>query len=471
MANEYYTILDATLREGEQQAGVQFAPEDKAAIVGLLKEFGVTLIEVGHPGISTEHERICASIAEQAEGVELLMHARADTAEVLAARRAGADWIGIWAGINELALRTKFPGHNHEHVCTLVQRAIAEAKEAGARVRFTVEDASRTDRPDIDLLASAAVEAGADRISLADTVGVLEPTTTSDLIAWAVDSFDAPIEFHAHDDLGLALANALAALDAGAEVIDASVLGIGERTGTPDLLSLATALHHLRGDDRFALEHVGDLAQAVQMASGFAPDATRPVVGLNAFTHASTYHARAVRRDPQAYEAFPPETVGRGRIVLEPDGQRPQPRLKSPARVGRPFPKESAELDYHRDGPGQRWVLLDDRVDDRASFYVMRREISPGMARLGTPAHVDVHRHHCDSALIFMGHRDDATGLRCAATMDGEDIEVASPATVYIPAGVAHSYRYLDGWGSVLNTVLSGSYNSSLIANGHPWRN
>src|SRR5690554_2026249 len=101
-------LLDSTLREGEQQCGVRFPKEDKIALFGMLEDFGVTLIEVGHPGISPDEEEICREVAAAAKGAEVLMHARATVEEVRAAYRAGADWVGIWASINSISLQTKY---------------------------------------------------------------------------------------------------------------------------------------------------------------------------------------------------------------------------------------------------------------------------------------------------------------------------------------------------------------------------
>lgn len=132
-------------------------------------------------------------------------------------------------------------------------------------------------------------------------------------------------------------------------------------------------------------------------------------------------------------------------------------------RVGRPFKKESSELAYHRDGPGQRWVLMDDRVDNRSTLYVMGRTIAPEMPRLDEHGHVDTHSHHCDSAIIFMGFDADGSGLSCEMTVGNDEIIVESPASVFVPKAVPHTYRYIEGWGTVLNVVLNGNYNDSIV--------
>jgi 2-isopropylmalate synthase len=244
------------------------------------------------------------------------MHARAVPEEVHAALRAGADWVGIWASINSIALKAKFIGRSEDHVLAKVQRAIAEAKQLGLKVRFTIEDASRTEWEQLAVLAGLALRAGADRISLADTVGVLEPEATKRLFGRALDEWGCELAGHFHDDLGLAQANALAAIDVGAAVVDVSICGIGERAGITDLLLLATALRRLRDEQRFCLPMIPELVEAITLTTGHQPDDLRPVIGSNAFTHTSRYHVQAMQRMSVAYEPFPPEWVGRERELI-----------------------------------------------------------------------------------------------------------------------------------------------------------
>ncbi|KZE46590.1 MULTISPECIES: LeuA family protein [Brevibacillus] len=459
-----FHILDATLREGEQQAGVRFTCEDKIRMVQLLEDFNITLIEVGHPGISAEDEEICRKVAESARRAEILMHARAAVEEVHAAKRARADWVGIWASINDVSLQTKFGQQQECYVQEKVRQAVNEAKKLGLKVRFTIEDASRTEWEKIANLGHIALQAGADRISLADTVGVLEPATCKELVTLAVEEFQCEIEVHLHNDFGLAHANALAAIDAGASVIDTTILGIGERTGITDLIQLAVSLKQLRNDNRFSLEKIPELTQAIRMTTGYRPDELRPVVGQNACTHTSAYHVQAVKRNPQAYEPFPPEMIGRMRVLEEkrpPIGKR---RLPASLQVGKPFPKGASELQYHRDGPGIRWVMMDSRVDERASFYVIQRMIGMHGMPIIPEKHVDKHAHHCDSAFLFWGDAPDGTGLVCHVQLGEDEQTVESPAAIFIPAGVEHFYHYVSGSGTYTNIVMSPEYNRSLMA-------
>lgn len=453
-------LLDATLREGEQQHLIRFSGRQKAQVVQLLENFGVDLIEVGHPGISPEHEEICREAAAAARSAEILMHSRAVVEEVRAAHRAGARWVGIWASVNDVSLAAKFGGRRPEEVEEKVRAAVREAKRLGLKVRFTVEDASRTPCERLDDMTRVAVEAGADRISLADTTGVWEPKSCAEYVSWAVEHLGCEIEVHLHNDLGLASANALAAIDAGVSVVDVSILGIGERAGIADLLSLTVMLREKRGDERYRLEMIPQLARTVERMTGFRPDAIRPVVGDNVFTHAGKYHTDAVRRDPDAYEPFPPELVGRTRHLVE--GPTPPPVSSSALLVGKPFLKGASELKYHRDGPGVRWVWMDSRVDPRASLYVIQRSIGLHGIPFTPEKHVDRHTHNCDSLFVFWGDQADGTGLTCCVELGEESETVHSPASVFIPAGVEHTYHYVSGQGTYTNIVLAPDYQSSL---------
>lgn len=452
-------LLDATLREGEQQAGVRFCSQDKIRILRLLEQFQIDLVEVGHPGVSTEDEEICKEVGKAACYVETLMHARAVKKEVQAVHRAGGDWVGIWASINPISLASKFHRRSPQYVKDQVAFAIDEAKKLGLRVRFTIEDASRTNWQDIYDLGKTAVNAGADRISLADTVGCWEPQICGSIVKKAVEGIHHDIEVHLHNDLGLALANSLAAMDAGASVIDTSILGIGERAGIVDLIQLSVVLTEIRKSHQFPLEMIPDLSQTVQIASSFRPDHLRPIVGRNAYTHSSRYHTKAVQESFSSYEFLSPERVGRTRKLIDHRMEVGKPKLSSYLHVGEPFEKGASELLYHRNGPGTRWVLMDHRIDPRSTFYVIQRFFQNNEPE----KHVDRHTHHCDSVFLFWGDGINGSGLTCCVQIGEEEKIVTSPASIFIPAGVEHSYYYIEGNGIYTNIVLAPEYNQSLL--------
>lgn len=461
--NRNITILDATLREGEQQCGVRFSKEDKITLLHMLEDFGIQLIEVGHPGISREEEEVCREVAVAAKQADILMHARAKIEEVHAAYRAGADWIGIWASINSISLQTKYTNRSKDYVVNQVKQAIEEANTLGMKIRFTIEDASRTTWEDIAYLGQIAYEAGANRISLADTVGIWEPNECTNIVKKAVEIFPCEIEVHLHNDLGLALANALAAIDAGASVIDATLCGIGERSGIVDLLNLSVILQQKRNIKDWKINQIPKLVQALELASGHRIDACRPIIGKHAFTHTSSYHVKAVQQNPVSYEGIPAHIVGRKSTLGQMRGNLLKPRLSQPFRIGRPFIKGASELRYHRDGPGYRWVQLDTRIDSRASFYVIQRQFYKTCSEDVKEGHVDAHIHNCDSAFLFWGNQLDGSGLICEVEIEEEKHLVISPASIFIPAGLVHTYRYVYGQGMYTNIVLAPNYNDSLL--------
>lgn len=341
------------------------------------------------------------------------------------------------------------------------KQAIEEAKRLNLKVRFTIEDASRTNLPIIDDIVKVALDAGADCISIADTVGVFNNQTCREFVTYLRKKYSCIFEVHLHNDLGLSLSNALAAIDCGVDIVDTSVMGIGERAGIVDLIQLATALTKFGYQKNFKLELVEKLARSVSLSTGYKPDDTRPIIGKNAFTHTSVYHVKAVQSNPETYEPFDPKLVGRERILKDRRPTMPVGKLPFKPSIKKPFIKGASELKYHTDGPGTRWVHLDSRVDNKASFYVIQRFFDE--VKQNPEKHVDKHTHHCDSAFLFWGANSDGTGLTCCVQMNGEEHIAHSPATVFIPAFIEHSYHYVSGKGSFTNIVLSPDYNHSLL--------
>jgi 2-isopropylmalate synthase len=163
-------LLDTTLREGEQALGVCFSVAEKIEIARLLDSFGVSFIEIGHPGISKEEEQACGAICSALPHIEFLVHARALVEDIHAAKNTNAPWVGIWASYNDISLAAKFTNKDRAWIQEQVRQSIGVAKQVGLKIRFTIEDASRTSLDLILELAKIAVLAGADRISLADTL-------------------------------------------------------------------------------------------------------------------------------------------------------------------------------------------------------------------------------------------------------------------------------------------------------------
>ncbi|MHB8633328.1 MAG: homocitrate synthase/isopropylmalate synthase family protein [Thermoplasmatota archaeon] len=308
-------ILDTTLREGEQTPGVRYQQQDKLAIARLLDEFRVDYLEVGHPAVSDDVFRAARAIAHEGLATKTMAHARALREDIDKARACDVDWVGIFYSVRQEALQQRFRRDLPE-VISQVQDVVEYAKQHGLQVRYTPEDTVRSPWQNVRQVAQAAVLAGADRISVADTTGCMTPSAMAAFVERLSCVVDVPLHVHCHNDLGLAVANSLAAVAAGAQVVDATVNGIGERAGITDIASLATALHvahDVRAPWKLAL--LPKLAALVADATGMPVAKQAPVVGEYAFRHNAGLHVAAVFHDPSHYESIPAELVGRNRSI------------------------------------------------------------------------------------------------------------------------------------------------------------
>lgn len=432
-----------------------FTAEQSAEIASLLVATGIDMIECGHAAVSlAERERVKATVAASGD-VPVLVHARACRGDIDAVIETGASWVGVFLGCNGQTRRSRVVGASLDDLLAMITDAVRHAVEQGLHVRFTAEDASRTEMATLARAYKAAVAAGASRITFADTVGTLEPGQVNAVARQLRDRFPGTdLEFHLHDDRGLAEANALAAVDGGADWISCSINGLGERAGVTDTSVFLVNLHH-RGDR--ALGDVRALRRASEVVSAFSRmpvDPASPVFGRHAFTHVSRLHQRAVEIDPMAYAWIDPAVLGT------------RPSLSCARRwslddlVIEPDVRSATELRYHRHGPGDRYLLIDERKLCGCGQYCIARRIPGGDPG---PGHVDVHRHNVDSLFVFLGAAVDLTGLRVQVTMGDEERVVDSPRSVFIPAGVRHSYRVVGGSGIFLNLVLAGTYEGSLL--------
>jgi 2-isopropylmalate synthase len=308
-------ILDSTLREGEQTPGVRFSVDEKVHIARLLDEFGVDFIEAGHPLVSAEIRQGVQAVVREGLHAEVLAHARAVPEDIDAARACDADWVGIFFSVRDKRLEEQFRKNLDQAVDT-VQRAVSYAKAHGLRVRYTPEDTVRSPWENVTRVARAAVEAGADRISVADTTGCMTPTRMADFVSRLRMAVRVPLNVHCHNDLGMAVANSLAAVEAGAALVDVTVNGLGERTGIAPLSETTVALRLNYGTEApWRLEMLPQIAETVAEYSGIPIHAQAPIVGANAFRHNAGLHVAAVFADPDHYESIPARLVGRTRSV------------------------------------------------------------------------------------------------------------------------------------------------------------
>jgi len=311
-------ILDSTLREGEQTPGVTFCVGEKIAIANLLDGFGVDIIEAGHPMVSKDVFRGVKAIANEGYNAEILAHCRAIKEDIDAAISCDVDWVGIFFCVSNQRLEQQFRLHLDKAI-ELITDVIEYAKDHGLKVRYTPEDTIRTDYASVVKVSKAAIEAGADRISIADTVGASTPQKMYELVSRLKSDLKVKLNVHCHNDLGLATANALAAYEAGVTMIDTSVNGLGERGGITSVSEICLALHCLYDvNNNWKLDILPKLSKIVSEFSGIEISPNAPVVGKNAFSHNAGLHVAAVIHDPKNYEIFPAELVGRKRnFVLD----------------------------------------------------------------------------------------------------------------------------------------------------------
>jgi len=310
-------LVDCTLREAEQQRGVRFSLEDSIGIARALDRFGVHTIELGAPAAGPALEARARELRGLGLRAQLLAHCRCDEDDARKTLALGLPWIGTFLGVNEAALRLKMKCGLDEAL-ERAARVVRLAREAGACCRLTLEDATRTPWERLSEAVESALEAGADRISLSDTVGVATPSTMASLVRRVRSAFGAvPLEVHCHDDFGLAAANTLAALEAGAQAASVSVGGLGERVGIAPLEQVAAATLFLHGGRQdWDPARLRSLAETVFGALGREVPADLPLVGTNAFCHKTGVHVAAALADPAAYEPLDPEAVGNERSFL-----------------------------------------------------------------------------------------------------------------------------------------------------------
>ncbi|HQS10048.1 MAG: homocitrate synthase [Rhizobiales bacterium 24-66-13] len=310
-------LNDTTLRDGEQAPGVAFTRREKIEIAEALAAAGVPEIEAGTPAMGDEEIETLRSIVSLKLPTRVMAWCRMSEDDLMAAVASGVGIVNLSVPTSDRQLAGKL-GKDRAWALEAVTRIVSLARTLGFEVAVGGEDASRADPDFLCRLAETARAAGAFRLRLADTLGVLDPFSTYALVRRVAAASDLELEFHAHDDLGLATANTLAAVMGGARHASVTVAGLGERAGNAALEEVAIALRQTaRAETGITPAALGPLAEQVSLAARRPVPRGKAIVGADVFTHESGIHVSGLLKDRATYEALNPELFGRGhRVVL-----------------------------------------------------------------------------------------------------------------------------------------------------------
>lgn len=312
-------LVDTTCRDGEQMPGISFTCDEKVEIVLMLEKLGVEQVETF--ATYNDSDRKCTEILRsQVRDVSIMGWNRMVKADVEDSMSHGVDAVSVSTDTSDIALENKLKITREQQIERLVD-CVEFAKGHGLYVCFNAGDATRTDTDYLVEFATAGMGAGADRFRICDTIGILTPSSSFALVKKIMSEVNIDIEFHAHNDFGLAVANALAACEAAAQFegralwVSTTVNGLGERAGNVPIEIFVMNLHAHYGVRKYRMDKIMPLCKHVEKASGLEIPLNYPVVGGNMFTHKSGIHVDGVLKNPQLYEAFDPAKLGISRKI------------------------------------------------------------------------------------------------------------------------------------------------------------
>jgi 2-isopropylmalate synthase len=309
-------IFDTTLRDGEQTPGVSLTADDKIEIAHQLSKLGVDVIEAGFPSSSEGERKVVKEIKKAGLEPEICALSRATKGDIDAALDCNVDLIHVFIPTSPVQMKYAV-NLTPEQVLSSAVESIEYVKSHGVKCEFSPMDATRSEMPFLKKICKAAQDAGMDTLNVPDTVGIMIPKTTSHLIEELKTIINVPISIHCHDDFGLAVANSLAAVEAGASQVHVAVNGLGERAGNAALEEVVMALHIIyKYKTGVNTKLLYSTSRMVASLAGISVQANKALVGENAFAHESGIHTRGVTEKPLTFEPIDPELVGRTRKLV-----------------------------------------------------------------------------------------------------------------------------------------------------------
>lgn len=306
-------LLDTTLRDGEQTPGVYFTNKEKLYIASELSDIGVEIIEAGIPSMGDEERKSLKAIRKLNLKSEILSWNRMLIEDVITSLRAGIMTIHLSVPTSDVMIERKM-AKTRDWIIPQMEKVFSFALKEGAVISFGAEDASRTDTQFLKKIFDTAQSLGAKRVRFADTLGIMTPSQVANQLNYLSKDLDIAIDYHGHNDFGMATANALAAWENGADVISCSVLGLGERAGNTSLEEFVCIMQYLKDQiSGFDFVRLKKLCQAIAEWTDCPIPDRKPVVGKKIFTHESGIHVDGILKEPTTYELLPPESLGGNR--------------------------------------------------------------------------------------------------------------------------------------------------------------
>jgi len=375
-------ICDTTCRDGEQMPGISFRLEEKLEIARKLEAMGVEQLETF--ATYNDSDKKCAKLFKQVTSdISIMGWNRMVVADIEDSISSGVDAVSISTDTSDMALEQKLKMTREKQLERLAE-CVSLAKDHGVYVCFNAGDATRTSIDYLVEFAQVGKAAGGDRFRICDTIGVLTPASSKKIVSAVMSAVDIDLEFHAHNDFGLAVANSLAASEAAAPFsnrklwVSTTVNGLGERAGNVSLEVFVMNLHSHYGVDKYGTEHILPLCKHVERASGLDIPLNHPIVGENMFTHKSGIHVDGILKNPRLYEAFDPAKLGMTRkfALGKHSGKASiKHKLDQMGLEAAPDAMEAMRIEVNRIGEEKKGNLTDDEF-----FAIYRAASKPSPA-------------------------------------------------------------------------------------------